>query len=371
MFKKYTIKEQECGYLMKNGKFVKLITAGRYTYAKFLGYEVLKVPMSGEVNTCGIPEDVLMKDADFASRVVKAVLPDTSIAIRFVNNAFKEVLTKPETLFWNVFEKNEFQIIDITASSMEETLPRMYRELMPAKFYKKIVIKDGEIGLLYFDNRMERRLSSGTYFFWNYGKEVSCKIFDMKLKQLEISGQEILTADKVNVRLNVVCTYRITDPERLVELVEGVASQLYTCVQLILREYVGKYRLDELLSQKEAVAAMVREKLKEKEAFYCVKFESTGIKDIILPGEIRDIMNTVLVAEKKAQANVIMRREEVASTRSLLNTARLMEENTTLFKLKELEYLEKICDKVGTISLNGGKGVLEQLAELTGMEISK
>ena len=137
MYKKYTIKEQECGYLMKNGKFVKLITAGRYTYAKFLGYEVLKVPMSGEVNTCGIPEDVLMKDADFASRVVKAVLPDTSIAIRFVNNAFKEVLTKPETLFWNVFEKNEFQIIDITASSMEETLPRMYRELMPSKFYKK------------------------------------------------------------------------------------------------------------------------------------------------------------------------------------------------------------------------------------------
>ena len=99
MFKKYTIKEQECGYLMKNGKFVKLITAGRYTYAKFLGYEVLKVPMSGEVNTCGIPEDVLMKDADFASRVVKAVLPDTSLSIRFVNNAFNEVLTKPETLF--------------------------------------------------------------------------------------------------------------------------------------------------------------------------------------------------------------------------------------------------------------------------------
>ena len=89
-----------------------------------------------------------------------------------------------------------------------------------------------------------------------------------------------------------------------------------------------------------------------------------GIKDIILPGEIRDIMNTVLVAEKKAQANVITRREEVASTRSLLNTARLMEENKTLYQLKELEYLERICDKVGTISITGGHGVLEQLKEL-------
>lgn len=98
---------------------------------------------------------------------------------------------------------------------------------------------------------------------------------------------------------------------------------------------------------------------------------NAGIKDIILPGEIREIMNTVLVAEKKAQANVIMRREEVASTRSLLNTAKLMEENRTLMRLKEMEYLEKICDKVGSITLNGGKSVLDQLSELAaGREFS-
>lgn len=93
---------------------------------------------------------------------------------------------------------------------------------------------------------------------------------------------------------------------------------------------------------------------------------NAGIKDIILPGEIKEIMNTILIAEKKAQANLIMRREEVASTRSLLNTARLMDENQTLFKLKEMEYLERICDRVGNISINGGRNVLEQLAELMG-----
>ena len=82
-------------------------------------------------------------------------------------------------------------------------------------------------------------------------------------------------------------------------------------------------------------------------------------------------MNTVLIAEKQAQANVITRREEVASTRSLLNTARLMEENKILYRLKEMEYLEKICEKVGSISLSGGNGILGQLAELTkGREIS-
>ena len=81
-------------------------------------------------------------------------------------------------------------------------------------------------------------------------------------------------------------------------------------------------------------------------------------------GEIRDIMNTVLVAEKRAQANVITRREEVASTRALLNTARLMDENRTLFKLKELEYVERICENVGNINLGGNGDVLSQLTSL-------
>lgn len=89
-----------------------------------------------------------------------------------------------------------------------------------------------------------------------------------------------------------------------------------------------------------------------------------GVKDVILPGEIKDILNTVLVAEKQAQANLILRREETASTRSLLNTAKLMDENQTLYRLKELEFLEKICEKVGNVSLLGGGTLLEQLNSL-------
>ena len=122
--------------------------------------------------------------------------------------------------------------------------------------------------------------------------------------------------------------------------------------------------MDELLAQKEEISRFLLEQIRKLQDEFCVEILSTGIKDIILPGEIRDIMNTVLVAEKKAQANVITRREEVASTRSLLNTAKLMEENKVLYRLKELEYLERICDRVGSISLNGAGSVLEQLAAL-------
>ena len=112
------------------------------------------------------------------------------------------------------------------------------------------------------------------------------------------------------------------------------------------------------------MTVFVFEKLKSKEKELFVEFKDAGVKDIILPGEIRDIMNTVLIAEKKAQANVITRREEVASTRSLLNTAKLMDENKTLYKLKELEFLERICENVGNIEISGKGDVLTQLAEI-------
>ena len=75
-------------------------------------------------------------------------------------------------------------------------------------------------------------------------------------------------------------------------------------------------------------------------------------------------MNQVLVAEKKAQANTIMRREETASTRGLLNTARLMEENAMLWKLKEMEYVEKIAEKISNINVSGNGMLVEQLKQL-------
>ena len=95
-----------------------------------------------------------------------------------------------------------------------------------------------------------------------------------------------------------------------------------------------------------------------------MKVLNCGIRDVILTGEMKEIMNQVLVAQKKAQANIITRREETASTRSLLNTAKLMENNEMLYKLKEMEYVEKIAEKVGEITVNGNGNMVKQLKEI-------
>lgn len=362
---KYIIKAQECGYLLKNGVLKKILFAGRYRISSLFGEELKITEMTGKVDSQGLPVEILMEQPEFASRVVRVQIPDDCIGFHLVNGVYKQVIIEGEALYWNVFEKNEIRLINVTGAEITEAqVPAMYRHLIPTRLYKRLVVGEGETGLLYIDGRFEKQLASGTYFYWNYAHEVTMKLYSLKVQQLEISGQEILTSDKVGIRLNILCSYRITNPLELVQKTDNVGSLLYTRIQLLAREYVGGYRLDELLAQKEEISRFLLEQIRKLQDEFCVEILNTGIKDIILPGEIRDIMNTVLVAEKKAQANVITRREEVASTRSLLNTAKLMEENKVLYRLKELEYLERICDRVGSISLSGAGSVLEQLAAL-------
>ena len=96
-----------------------------------------------------------------------------------------------------------------------------------------------------------------------------------------------------------------------------------------------------------------------------IDVRSVGVKDVILPGDMKDILNQVVATEKAAQANVIKRREETAATRSLLNTARLMDENPTLLRLKELEVLEKVTEKVDKMTAFGGlDGVLKDTVRI-------
>ena len=157
-------------------------------------------------------------------------------------------------------------------------------------------------------------------------------------------------------------------PERLdqavaLEAVEERVEHAVGPLQLALREYIGAFTLDEILERKESISAQVVTAIKGKTSDMGIDLLSAGMKDIILPGDVKDIINQVLIAEKKAQANVIMRREETASTRSLLNTAKIMDENKTLYRLKELEYIERISERISSITLSSGGQIIDQLRQ--------
>lgn len=361
---KYIIKDNQAGFVLKNGVFQKMVTSGIYYFPKICGYEVAIENMEGEVDYLELPYQALARDASFLSATVHMEVPDGSVGFIYVNGKLSSFANRREYTFWNVYDKYEIKIVSMEGTVMGEEVTRHMLSVLPSKFYKEISVAEGEVGLLYYDNVMQDQLGKGTYRFWLYSHNVTGKIFDIKQKELDIVGQEILTKDKIGIRMNFACIYKIRDVVEFVEKISELKGQLYSAVQLVIREIVGNYKLDEILEAKEKISKEIYTALKERENMFCVEFLSAGIKDIILPGEIREIMNSVLVAEKAAQANVISRREEVASTRSLLNTAKLMDENRTLYKLKELEYLEKICERVGEISVNGNAGLAEQLGKI-------
>lgn len=363
--KKIIISENEKGLLFKNGKFVKLLDAGKY---RLFGDSVVeRRPMDelyGELLPSGCSLETLLRNQEIARQTDVVDVGEQEIALHFVDGRFVQALKKGKYAFWSVERKHEFQIVSIANPEVGGSVPGYIMEQMDSCLYTKVAVASHQRARLYFNKHFERVLEPGTYYFWKNGVEVDVGYVDTRLTQMNITGQEILTQDKVSLRINFVCSYRITDCVKVLTEIDDYAEQLHVTAQLAMREYVGKHKLDEILEGKDQVSEHIIARLKEKAPALFVEVLDGGVKDIILPGEIRDIMNTVLAAEKRAQASVITRREEVASTRSLLNTARLMEENQTLYRLKELEYIERICANVGNINLNGTGDMLAQLGDI-------
>lgn len=357
--KKVIINEMQRGFLFKNGKYVKMLNPGKYY--EFGDRTIQKVDVRIPIALGLVSLNTLIADENVKKSVTVVEVADQEIALHYVNGKFDYVLTKGEYAYWNVNDKHDFKIIDISTPEVDASVPEYIFSKISTDFYTKIEVAEYQKARLYFNQKFIKVLDAGTYYFWKNGTKIDVGFVDTRLTQMDIAGQEILTQDKVSLRINFVCNYRVTDYVRILTEIDDFSEQIHVCAQLALREYVGKYKLDEILENKDKISDYVFSKLKEKESELFVEIIDAGVKDIILPGEIRAIMNTVLIAEKRAQANVITRREEVASTRSLLNTAKLMDENQTLYKLKELEYVERICENVGNINLNGNTDVLTQL----------
>jgi regulator of protease activity HflC (stomatin/prohibitin superfamily) len=183
-------------------------------------------------------------------------------------------------------------------------------------------------------------------------------VLETRRQTVEVSGQEIPTQDKITVRVNISAVFEIADATAARAGLKDVNEYLHRVLQIAARQSLGKRALEQVLAEKtdidEAVSAEVRREMQG----FGVRVSVIALKDVILPGDIREILNQVVTAEKQAQANLIRRREETAATRSLLSTAKLMEGNPLLLRLKELEALEKIAGKVEKITVVGGLNAL-------------
>jgi regulator of protease activity HflC (stomatin/prohibitin superfamily) len=181
---------------------------------------------------------------------------------------------------------------------------------------------------------------------------------------LDVSGQELMTADKVTLRLNAVVAYRVVDAVRALTQVEDYAQALYRESQLALRSVIGTAELDVFLSDKQQVARELANRIRDRANAFGLEVVAFGIRDLILPGEMKAILNRVTEAKKVAEADLITRREETAAMRSQANTARIFESNPALMRLRELEVLEKVADKANLNVVLGEKGLADRIVKL-------
>lgn len=360
--KRVRINAGKVGLVFKRGDYKRVITAGQHWLSAGERVELFNMTRAF---VAPVELNILLEDIELSSMLEVINVSDGEIVLQFEKGRFNTVLIPGQYAFWKGVIDYTFIRVDLSKNEITEDVPKsVYKTLALSTFLRVYKVESYEKGVLLEDGKFVRFLDKGSYYFWNTPIPLEVLKADLRQLQLEISGQEILTADKATLRINFFAKYRIVDVQKALMDNKDCEKQLYILLQLGLREYIGKFSLDELLQTKDSVSDAIMGAVAEKAASLGIEILDCGIRDIILPGEVREIMNQVLVAQKRAQANIITRREETASTRSLLNTAKLIEDNPMLFKLKEMEYVEKIAEKINNISLSGGNQIVDQLREI-------
>ena len=378
LFRKFRVKKDERALLFRKGDFVDVLGPGEYVRFDPLRRLTAEKFALAETRFEHRLADFLVKaEPAVVEREFHVVaLGPAEVGLRFENGVLAEVLA-PNTrrLYWNGYIDLRFERIDIaTDFEVDAKLVPQLVAFTGTGFKAKVTGADGvygvqvpqfQVGVLYVDGKLEGVLEAGLRAFWRFGRDVRIEFVDLRMQVIEVAGQEILTRDKVPLRVNLNAGYRVTDVRVAFAKQAKPVDYLYKELQFGLRAAVGSRTLDELLENKVVIDQVVAEHIKRRVAEFGLEVESVGVKDIILPGEMKVILAKVVEAEKVALANVIRRREETAATRSLLNTARVMEDNPIALRLKELETLEKVTEKIDKISVFSGlDGVLKDLVKI-------
>jgi regulator of protease activity HflC (stomatin/prohibitin superfamily) len=373
-FQKIEVKKNERAVLFKNGDFERVLKPGRaWRYAGADTFAVKTYAQNENTLEPTLAEYLFANELAVVRDEFTVVdLKDSEAGLRFENGVLVEVIA-PATrrLLWKAANvRVEAVDVSVSAELSAELTKRLSQTALRARpvlglsGVLQVTVPASFVGVLTVDGKRERMLKPGTYAFWKFTRAVDVELIDTRLQALEVSGQEILTKDKVALRVNLAATYRFADVEQALAMLAKPMDTLYRELQFALRAAVGTRTLDELLENKEVIDEVVMTLTKQKLAGFGLSLESVGVKDIILPGDMKTILAQVVQAEKSAQANSIRRREETSATRSLLNTAKVMEDNPVALRLKELETLERIAERIDKISVFGGlDGVLNALSK--------
>ncbi|WML89280.1 slipin family protein [Thiothrix lacustris] len=327
----------------------------------------------------GVAEDILvladLHPETFAEHLYTWATGEHEVGLVYQNGVLKDLKAPAQRgAYWRNQRSIEVRTLDISgdfklpkalASQLLAAKEQPLRSAVGAALVAA-PIPDGHSGFLEVDGEQCEMLTSGTHVWWQFNHSIKVTQLDCRLQNMEVNGQEILTKDRVGLRINLSAMWQIVDPQQVKVTLADHKDYLYRELQLALRAVVSTQTLDELLADKNLLNQTIQQTVAEKAAAYGIDLKTVGARDIVLPGEMKAILAQVVEAEKKAEASLIRRREETHETRSLHNTAKVMEGNPVLLRLKELDVLEKIAARISTLNVYGGlDGVMNDLVKLT------
>lgn len=365
LLKRYKIRSYEVGLLFKEDEFQGLLETG--THWRFDPLGKLRVEIVSQRDPWLTHEklDLIVKSGLLEDRAKVLDLSDEQRALVWIENRFSRVLPPGLYAYWTGQKDVRVEIVDIKPVRFEhDHLKSIVRSARVSSVLDVCTIGRDHVGVLFIDGEYVDTLAPGLYAFWKGQSDSRVVEVDMRETMVDVGGQDIITADKVTLRLNAVVTYQIEEARVAVSRTDDVRQALYRETQLVLRAVIGSRDLDTFLSDKDAVAKEIEKNVLGRAKDLGLKIASVGIRDVILPGEMKDLMNRVTEAKKIAEANMISRREETAAMRSQANTAKLLADNPVLMRLRELEVLEKIAANGKLNVVLDEKGLTKQVVNL-------
>ena len=359
------IRSYEMGLYFRDGEFQGLLGVGRHWFVDPLGKVKVEVASQRSPWLTHEKLDVIVRSGALKDRAVVLDLKDDQRGMVWVEGRFSHILPPGLYAYWTGQRDVKVEVVDARAVRFEHAqLPVIVRSPLAERLLDVCRVQRDCVGVLFYDGKYVDTLVPGLYAFWKGTAEAKLAEVDLRETMLDVGGQEIMTADKVTLRLNAVATYRVTDARKAVTTVDDVRQALYREAQLALRAVVGAKELDSFLTAKDGVAKELEEILRQRAGALGVEVIAVGIRDVILPGDMKELMNKVTEAKKAAEANLIARREETAAMRSQANTAKLLDDNPTLMRLRELEVLEKVAASGKLNVVLGEKGLAERIVNL-------
>jgi len=366
MITRLYIKQHERGLLFTNGDFTSMLAPGWFT--RLWPWPKRQVTV---VNT----QDLTLKH-DLLPVIAKRLGEHPDLRFVRIRDGERALIWRDGTFagfrgpglyaFWVVDRELKVEVVQVADPRCEHAaLTQLLNHAEQAQYLQLQEVPSGTVGLLIVNGKLMAELPPSRYAFWRGAGQVEVRSMDLREQLTDISGQEVLSADKVTLRLNAVVTWQVADARKVFATVADPVKALYRDAQLALRALIGGQDLDSLLSAGcAAVVNQLTDELRLRAEGYGVRVISLGLRDLILPGEMRVLLNKVTEARKAAEADFITRREETAAMRAQLNSARLIADNPVLMRLRELEVLEKVADKAKLTVVLGERGLADRVTNL-------